>query len=90
VASGYNRTTRISPLHGALMAAALVNQGRLIDPTIVDWIAATSPPSRRPADAPRDLECEAGRPANCPKPLSGQTDDPVAAACFFDSKPASC
>ena len=40
VASGYNRTTRISPLHGALMAAALVNQGRLIDPTIVDWIAA--------------------------------------------------
>jgi peptidoglycan glycosyltransferase len=39
-ASGYNRTTRISPLHGALMAAALVNQGRLIDPTIVDWIAA--------------------------------------------------
>jgi cell division protein FtsI/penicillin-binding protein 2 len=40
VASGYNRTTRISPLHGALMAAALVNQGRPIDPTIVDWIAA--------------------------------------------------
>jgi penicillin-binding protein A len=40
VASGYNRTTRISPLHGALMAAAIVNQGRLIDPTIVDWIAA--------------------------------------------------
>ena len=40
VASGYNRTTRISPLHGALMAASLVNQGRPIDPTIVDWIAA--------------------------------------------------
>lgn len=40
VASGYNRTTRISPLHGALMAAALVNQGRLVDPTIVEWIAA--------------------------------------------------
>jgi cell division protein FtsI/penicillin-binding protein 2 len=40
VASGYNRTTRISPLHGALMAAALVNQGRLIDPTIVDWVTA--------------------------------------------------
>ena len=40
VASGYNRTTRISPLHGALMAAAIVNQGRLIEPTIVDWIAA--------------------------------------------------
>jgi len=38
VASGYNRTTRISPLHGAAMAAAILNQGRWIEPTIVDWI----------------------------------------------------
>jgi cell division protein FtsI/penicillin-binding protein 2 len=38
VASGYNRTTRISPLHGAMMAAAVVNQGRWVEPTIVDWI----------------------------------------------------
>jgi len=39
VASGYNRTTRISPLHGAAMAAAIVNQGRWVEPTIVDWIS---------------------------------------------------
>ena len=38
VASGYNRTTRISPLHGAAMAAAIVNQGRWVEPTLVDWI----------------------------------------------------
>jgi cell division protein FtsI/penicillin-binding protein 2 len=38
VASGYNRTTRISPLHGAIMAAAVVNNGRLVEPTIVDWV----------------------------------------------------
>lgn len=38
VASGYNRTTRISPLHGAAMAAAIVNQGRWVEPTMVDWI----------------------------------------------------
>jgi cell division protein FtsI/penicillin-binding protein 2 len=38
IASGYNRTTRISPLHGAVMAAAVVNQGRWVEPTIVDWV----------------------------------------------------
>lgn len=38
IASGFNRTTLISPLHGALMAAAIVNEGRLIAPTIVEEI----------------------------------------------------
>jgi len=38
IASGFNRITRISPLHGALMASAIVNSGRLIEPTIVDRI----------------------------------------------------
>jgi penicillin-binding protein A len=38
VASGFNRTTRISPLHGAMLAAAIVNHGLLIEPTVVDWI----------------------------------------------------
>jgi len=38
IASGYNRTTRISPLHGAMMAAAVVNQGRWVEPTVVDWV----------------------------------------------------
>jgi penicillin-binding protein A len=38
IASGYNRSTRISPLHGAMMAAAVVNQGRWVEPSIVDWI----------------------------------------------------
>jgi cell division protein FtsI/penicillin-binding protein 2 len=35
IASGFNRTTLISPLHGALMAAAIANEGRLIAPTVV-------------------------------------------------------
>jgi cell division protein FtsI/penicillin-binding protein 2 len=39
VASGYNRTTRISPLHGASMASAIVNHGRWVEPTVVDWIS---------------------------------------------------
>lgn len=40
IASGFNRTTLISPLHGALIAAAIVNGGRPVEPTIVEEISA--------------------------------------------------
>jgi penicillin-binding protein A len=38
IASGFNRQTTISPLHGAVIAAAVLNDGRMITPTIVDSI----------------------------------------------------
>lgn len=38
VASGFNRDTTISPLHGAMLAAAILNQGRLVEPSLVDRI----------------------------------------------------
>ncbi len=38
VASGYNRDTTLSPLHGALMSAAILNKGVFIEPTIIDTI----------------------------------------------------
>jgi cell division protein FtsI/penicillin-binding protein 2 len=38
IATGFNRQTIISPLHGALIAAAIINDGRLIEPTIVEKI----------------------------------------------------
>ncbi|MFC1813574.1 penicillin-binding transpeptidase domain-containing protein [Thermodesulfobacteriota bacterium] len=38
IACGFNRKTTITPLHGALMASAILNQGKLIEPTIVDQI----------------------------------------------------
>lgn len=38
IACGFNRETKISPLHGALMTAALLNRGRLMEPTIVDRV----------------------------------------------------
>jgi penicillin-binding protein A len=38
LASGFNRKTRMSPLHGALIAATVLNRGKLIEPTIVDRI----------------------------------------------------
>lgn len=35
IACGFNQETTISPLHGAMMASAIVNQGRLMEPAIV-------------------------------------------------------
>jgi cell division protein FtsI/penicillin-binding protein 2 len=38
IACGFTRKTRISPVHGALIAATALNQGKLIAPAIVDRI----------------------------------------------------
>jgi peptidoglycan glycosyltransferase len=38
LASGFNRDTTISPLHGAVMASAVLNEGRMVAPSIVDRI----------------------------------------------------
>lgn len=38
LACGFNRSTTISPLHGALMAAAVANDGQLVEPTIVERV----------------------------------------------------
>ncbi len=38
IASGFNRETLISPIHSALLGAAILNSGRLIEPTIIDLI----------------------------------------------------
>jgi peptidoglycan glycosyltransferase len=38
LASGFNRDTTISPLHGAVIASAVLNEGRMVTPSIVDRI----------------------------------------------------
>jgi cell division protein FtsI/penicillin-binding protein 2 len=38
VASGFNQDTRISPLHGALIASVVVNGGHLMEPSIVERV----------------------------------------------------
>jgi cell division protein FtsI/penicillin-binding protein 2 len=35
LASGFNRETRVSPLHGAMMAAVVISGGRLTEPSLV-------------------------------------------------------
>lgn len=42
VASGFNRETTISPLHGAVMASAVLNGGAMVAPSIVDRIVDAS------------------------------------------------
>jgi cell division protein FtsI/penicillin-binding protein 2 len=38
LASGFNRVTKISPVHGALMAAAAINGGILYEPTVISEV----------------------------------------------------
>ena len=38
IASGFNRMTTLSPLHGALIAATVLNEGKLIEPTIIEKV----------------------------------------------------
>jgi cell division protein FtsI/penicillin-binding protein 2 len=38
IASGFNNDTLISPLHGALIVSSIVNNGKLLEPTIIDEI----------------------------------------------------
>lgn len=38
IASGFNRKTKISPLHGALLSGAVINRGILPEPTIIEKI----------------------------------------------------
>lgn len=38
IASGFNRNTTMSPLHGAILTAAIINGGKLMEPSIIDQI----------------------------------------------------
>ncbi len=38
IACGFNNKTKMTPIHGAMMASAIINQGQLLEPTIVDRI----------------------------------------------------
>jgi cell division protein FtsI/penicillin-binding protein 2 len=38
IASGFNRLTTLSPVHGAMIAGIMLNHGRLIEPTIVEKV----------------------------------------------------
>ena len=92
IASGFNRSTRLSPLHGAIMASAVVaNQGRLVEPSIVDRIVDSSgrviyrsrPKTLNQALSPetsramRSLMKETVLTGTCRKSFRGIADSPV-------------
>ncbi len=42
IACGFNNETKMSPLHGALLSSVILNQGELIEPTIINRITDES------------------------------------------------
>ena len=62
IASGFNRQTKMSPVHGALIAATIFNQGKLIEPTVVDRIVGEN-----------ELELYRGRPATINQAIAPDT-----------------
>lgn len=38
LASGFNRTTTLSPMHGAMMTSAVLNGGRMVKPVMIDRV----------------------------------------------------
>lgn len=61
LASGFNRETTISPLHGAVMATAVLNDGFMVTPSLVDEIVdaegkivySWQPPEKQLAMSPK-------------------------------------
>jgi len=66
IGSGFNRQTTISPLHGALMAAAVVNSGVMMEPSLVDRV-------RLVGGGPVEKEVYRGRPAVFRRVVSPET-----------------
>jgi peptidoglycan glycosyltransferase len=67
IACGFNQMTRISPLHGALMASVVLNEGNLIEPTIVDQIVddqGTAIYQSRPTTLNQAITPEASKAVN--------------------------
>ncbi|PID40934.1 MAG: PbpA [Proteobacteria bacterium] len=64
IASGFNRQTVLSPLHGAVIVSAVVNGGKPVEPTVIDRILDHT-------DTPVYLS----RPTFLPAAISSQTAD---------------
>jgi len=42
IASGFNKVTRVSPMHAALLACAIVNKGEMVAPRVIDTVSDES------------------------------------------------
>ena len=103
VASGFNRETTLSPLHGAMLAAAVVNRGILIEPSLIQrvtdnrgqvlYVSRTTPIQQ--AMAPEtaavlmDLMKTTIRSGTCRKAFRGYTRDRVLSRLTIGGKTGS-
>jgi cell division protein FtsI/penicillin-binding protein 2 len=103
VASGFNRQTMISPLHGALLAASLVNAGTMMEPSVVRSVRdaqgrvlyeSTSAPMHRPVspettEVLRRLMAATVARGTARKPFRGYQKDKVLARLDIGGKTGS-
>ncbi|MBW2513247.1 MAG: PbpA [Deltaproteobacteria bacterium] len=103
IASGFNRQTTLSAVHAALLPAVILNQGKRVEPTIVQRITddsgrllyETSPGPMRQVITPRtsrvlyDLMEATVRYGTAKKAFSGFHKDPVLSKCNLGGKTGS-
>lgn len=103
IASGFNRTTTISPLHGAMVAATVVNGGRMVAPVLIDRVVDAEGRTRyksrktvlnhavRPEAAAAVMEMMRGtvESGTCRKAFRGADSDPVLARLDIGGKTGS-
>jgi peptidoglycan glycosyltransferase len=103
IASGFNRQTTLSAVHAALLSAVILNQGKLVEPTIVHRITDGSgqllyesrPGPMRQVITPRtsrvvyDLMEATVRYGTAKKAFKGFQKDPVLSKCNLGGKTGS-
>jgi cell division protein FtsI/penicillin-binding protein 2 len=103
IASGFNRQTTLSAIHAALLPAIILNQGKGVEPTIVQRITdgsgqllyETTPGPKKQVITPRtsrilyDLMEATVRYGTAKKAFSGFHKDPVLSKCNLGGKTGS-
>lgn len=101
-ASGLNHRTLLSPLHGALMVAAVANQGRMMAPTLIDTVRckdevvyerepklAAAPISAQTARTLKQMMTRTVAAGTAAKSFAGYKKDPVLAGLIIGGKTGS-
>lgn len=103
LASGFNRRTYLSPLHGALLTSVFLNQGRLIEPTIIERITdeegtllyksdvklINSPLSKETSEAMKNMMAATVQSGTARKAFRGFQRDPILSKLFIGGKTGS-
>ena len=103
LACGFNRKTYLSPLHGALLTSVFLNQGRLIEPTIIEKITdengtllyksnvklINNPLSKETSEAVKNMMAATVQSGTARKAFRGFQRDPILSKLFIGGKTGS-